>query len=226
MPLDDYGVAVGDFVSFTRDNPNSFGQYFHGHITIRIPNGQGGFQNFQSAIDVNKPDGGVQYFHPTNLDATKFTAVSGMADGYHQLVRNSTSGALDYKRSELINVPLGCLTAFLAVLNWLTGGTQQPWTDNVGTAALDHLESMFAMPANIAKIYLFGAPYPFPFTGVPQGVHDVHCNQGDPPGPFQHLDAIWQDGGVIVKYTDAHLEGFFVKFETQTLNTNDQGLPI
>jgi uncharacterized protein YukJ len=30
---------------------------------------------------------------------------------------------------------------------------------------------------------------------------------------------------VIVKYTDAHLEGFFVKFETQTLNTNDLGLP-
>lgn len=59
----------------------------------------------------------------------------------------------------------------------------------------------------------------------PQGMHDVHCNQGDPAGPFQHLDAIWQDGGVIVQYTDAHLEVFFVKFETQTLHTNDQGLP-
>lgn len=74
-------------------------------------------------------------------------------------------------------------------------------------------------------VSLFGAPFPFPYSGRPQGLHDVHCNQGDPPGPFQHLDGIWQDGGVIVRYTDGHLEGFFVKFETQTLNTNDQGLP-
>jgi uncharacterized protein YukJ len=111
------------------------------------------------------------------------------------------------------------------ILNWFTGGSQQPWTDNVGTQALDHLEGMFANPASVSKVYLFGAPYPFPYRSTPDGVHDVHCNQGDPPGPFQHLDGIWQDGGVIVKYTDAHLEGFFVKFETQTLNTNDQGLP-
>src|SRR5258706_16421378 len=104
MPLDEYGVAIGSFVSFTRDNPNSFGQFFHGHITINVPNGQGGFQSFQSAIDVNKPDGGVQYFHPVNLDATKFIVVPGLSDGYHQLVRNGSSGAIDYKRSDLISV--------------------------------------------------------------------------------------------------------------------------
>jgi uncharacterized protein YukJ len=85
---------------------------------------------------------------------------------------------------------------------------------------------MFAIPNSIATVYLFGAPYPFPYQSIPQGLHDVHCNQGDPPGQFQRLDGIWQDGGVIVKYNDGHLEGFFVKFETQTLNTNDQGLPV
>jgi hypothetical protein len=149
-----------------------------------------------------------------------------MANGYHILARNDSSGALDYKRNPLISLPLGCLSLFVFFLNWLTKGNQQVWTDNVGTDALDHLESMFAIPNSIATVYLFGAPYPFPYQSIPQGLHDVHCNQGDPPGQFQRLDGIWQDGGVIVKYNDGHLEGFFVKFETQTLNTNDQGLPV
>ena len=164
--------------------------------------------------------------HPTKLDAANFAAISALPDGYHRLASIASSGALDYKRSPLINVPLGCLTVLVALLNWLTGGKRTVWTDNVGTEALDHLESMFAKPESVAKVYLFGAPFPFPYQVVPQGLHDVHCNQGDPPGPFRHLDEIWQDGGVIVRYTDGHLEGFFVKFETQSLNTNDQGIPV
>ena len=56
-------------------------------------------------------------------------------------------------------------------------------------------------------------------------MHDVHMNQGDPPGPFQHLDGIWQDGGVLVERPNGNLAGFFVKFVTQVLNTNDHGLP-
>ena len=67
--------------------------------------------------------------------------------------------------------------------------------------------------------FLNAAQYP------PQGMHDVHMNQGDPPGQFQHLDGIWQDGGVLVERPNGNLAGFFVKFVTQTLNTNDQGLP-
>jgi hypothetical protein len=226
MPLDEYGVAIGSFVSFDRDNPDNFGQYFHGHITIAVPSNNGGIINFQSAIDVNKPDGGVQYFHPTNLDSAKFSPVNSMADGYHILARNDSSGALDYQRNPLINIPLGCLSLAVLFINWLTGGNKQVWKNNVGTEALDHLESIFAVPKSLAKIYLFGAPYPFPYQSMPEGLHDVHCNQGDPPGRFQRLDGIWQDGGVIVKFHDGHLEGFFIKFETQTLNTNDQGLPL
>ena len=118
MALDEYGVAIGDFVQFSRDDPDNFGRYYHGHITIRISP----TQTIESAVDVNKPDGGVQYFHPTKLDPSKFNPVSGMADGYHQLARNSSSGALDYKRNALISEPLGCAALFFQFLNWLTGG--------------------------------------------------------------------------------------------------------
>ncbi len=108
MPLDEYGVAIGSFLSSARNNPDNYGRYFHGHITIAVP-ANGGIINFQSAIDVNKPDGGVQYFHPVNLDPSKFLPIGQMGDGYHILARNASSGALDYKRNPLISLPLGCL---------------------------------------------------------------------------------------------------------------------
>jgi uncharacterized protein YukJ len=230
MPLAHYCVGIGAYESFSRDMNADFGLYFHGHITIRIPSPESGTQKFESAIDVNKPDGGVQYVHLTNLDAAKFATVAAMADGFHPLASNDSSGALDYKRDDLITTPLGCLGFWYAVIALFSGRSPTPvWINNTGTDALDHLESMFATPGDVAKVYLFGEAFENPaqfINGIPGGVHDVHCNQGDPPGHFQQFDGIWQDGGVIVRYADGHLEGFFVKFVTQTLNTNDQGLPL
>ena len=83
----------------------------------------------------------------------------------------------------------------------------------VGPLTSDHQGSV--------RIFVFGAPYT---TGL--GVHDIHMNQGDPPGPFQHLDGIWQDGGVLIERPDGEIMAFLVKFATQSLHTNSQGLPI
>jgi hypothetical protein len=234
MPLSDgYGVGIGTFNRFYRDpsEQQRYGRYYHGHIVINVPTPQG-IQQFEAAVDVNKPDGGVQYFMPTNLKRESFAAINALPDGFHRLASNSTSGALDYARSELIGVPLGCLAIFFAFLRILNREEmRQPWTTNVGDIALTQLESLFANPASINKVYLFGEPYR---TGF--GAHNVHLNQGDPapvpgsPNYNQQLawyreNGIWQDGGVIVKYNDGRLAGFFVKFVTQTLNTNDEGHP-
>jgi len=70
------------------------------------------------------------------------------------------------------------------------------------------------------KVYAFGEPYT---SGL--GVHNVHCNQGDPPGVHQADDGIWQDGCVFAIKSDGTLSAYLGKFATQTLNTNDQGLP-
>jgi hypothetical protein len=219
----EYGVGIGTFVRFTRDDPDDFGSFFHGHIDLRVPNGSGGFATFTSAIDVNKPDGGVGYFHPSNLDVSDFTTVTALGDGYHELAKTPVSGALDYHRNPLISVPPDYLAEPLPS----PADQQMVWTENVGTAALEELEGMFTgKEASIQKVYVFGAAFNHPMGTPPTGVHDVHCNQGDPPGPFQHLDGIWQDGGVIVRYLNNRLEGFFVKFTTQTLDTDEQGLPV
>jgi Uncharacterized conserved protein (DUF2278) len=75
----------------------------------------------------------------------------------------------------------------------------------------------------VQRLYIFGA------DATNDGVHDVHMNQGDPDGSsFQHLDGIWQDGGVGFEYgpPQPRLDVLQIKFETQSLHTDDQGHPI
>jgi hypothetical protein len=225
VALSNYGVVIGDFDHFTRDQPDNFGKYYHGHIFVRTPAPNGGTLVFECAVDVNKPSGDIQYLHLVDMDASKFLVVPGLADGHHFLQSAADSGALDYIRNPLISVPMGCAEILFSFLNIILKTKMKVWTTNVGTDALDHLESMM-LQGDLQKVYVFGARYDNASQTPPQGMHDIHYNQGDPPGPFQHLDAIWQDGGVIVRHQDGRLEGFFVKFATQSLNTDDQGLPI
>ncbi len=56
-------------------------------------------------------------------------------------------------------------------------------------------------------------------------MHNVHLNQGDPPGPHQAENGVWQDGAVIIQRADSGVTIRQVKFNTQSLITNDQGLP-
>lgn len=220
MPVQNYGVVIGQFDHFDRDDANNYGNYYHGHIFVRTPDAV----MYNCAVDVKYPDGKVEYFSPSRLDATKFNVVPGLADGYHALASNDSSGAIDYKRDPLISEPLGCLAIFDVLLNWLTGQNNQVWKQNVGSSALTDLEAF--LNAGIQRIFVFGSRYQNANQNPPQGMHDCHMNQGDPPGQFQVLDGIWQDGGVIVQRPNGDYAGFFVKFVTQTLNTDDQGLPL
>jgi uncharacterized protein YukJ len=205
MPVQDYGVVIGQFDHFDRDDANHFGSFFHGHIFVRVGCGAQAVL-FNCAVDVKFPDGMVEYFNPSELDATKFTTVHALADGFHPLAPTPSSGALDYVRNPLLDRPV--------------------WKQNVGMSALTDLEAFLAAESGIRRIYVFGSHFHNPAQNPPQGMHDVHMNQGDPPGPFQHLDGIWQDGGVLVERPGGTLAGFFVKFVTQTLDTNDHGLPV
>ena len=93
-----------------------------------------------------------------------------------------------------------------------------PWHSSNGDNALDALEPHCATSV---RLYVFGQQYT---TGL--GVHDVHQNQGDPLGSQWYPDnGIWQDGGVIAEQPDGRVVVWQVKFNTQALNTDDQGHP-
>ena len=61
-------------------------------------------------------------------------------------------------------------------------------------------------------------------------MHNVHMNQGVPPvssdgRDHQAADGIWQDGATIFQNADGSLTAFCSKFVSQSLDTDDQGLP-
>ena len=206
--LPDYGVVVGNFTGYTTQQ----GQWFHVDMSI-----QAGDSVYQAAVDVNEVNGKFQYQVFDNLDLSLFAPISALSNGWHHLASNPTSGAMDYARSPIFQKPLGCLAIFWGIFNSIFHTNIQTWTDVTGNEAGD---ALVAMVTGSQKVYAFGAPYT---TGL--GVHDVHCNQGDPPGPHQGDDGIWQDGCVFALKADGTLSAYLGKFATQTLKTNNNGLP-
>ena len=104
MPLPAYGVLIGTFNRFEREPLDAYGKWYHGFVFV---NASG--EVYRCAVDVYKPDGGFQYtFLPLRRDL--FSPISTLADGYHPLQRDPSSGATDYVRSPVILQTEGCLT--------------------------------------------------------------------------------------------------------------------
>lgn len=239
MPLAAYGVAIGNFVSFTRDTPDQFGHWYHGHLTIATPAGR-----FASALDVDTPSGiGVSYRISRNLPPDALGPVAGMGHGWHPLESSQTSGALDYLRSPvfedtLIRRRLGQPTPKLRP-QWADSAKERllrlfgtvaqavphrflrvrPWVRSTGDNALSALEA--ELPHAI-RIFIFGEHYQH--GGM--GVHDVHMNQGDPAGSqWWATNGIWQDGAVLVQHQDETLFAWQVRFNSQCMRTDAHGHP-
>jgi hypothetical protein len=207
--LPDYGVVVGRYTGYTTNQ----GQWPHVDLNIAA-----GAAQYQAAVDVNEPNGLFQYQVFDNLDVSLFGPVPGLSEGWHHLASTPASGAIDYARSPILQRPLGCLMVFWAVLNSIFRTSGQTWTNVTGNEAG---QALLAMVTGSTRVFAFGAPYT---TGL--GVHDVHCNQGDPAGPFQHLDGIWQDGCVFATKADGSLSAYLGKFSSQSLRTDNNGLPL
>jgi len=207
--LPDYGVVIGQYLSSTRNQ----GQWLHVDLNI-----QAGDNVYQAAVDVNEPNGIFQYQIMDNLDLGMFSQVSNLPDGWHHLDSNASSGAIDYARSPIIQNRLGCLALLWTIFNSIFGTATQIWTNVTGDEAGN---ALLAMVTGSTRVFAFGAPYT---SGL--GVHDVHCNQGDPPGQFRPLDGIWQDGCVFAIKADGTLSAYLGKFATQSLKTDNNGIPI
>ena len=168
---DGYGLLIGTKSNYFRDPPDNFGRYYHGNLVIHAPAG-----NYHCAIDVDPkstPDG-IQW-RIVRIRSTDFADLKAMPDGWHSLVSDQHSGALDYIRSRVLHPPIliwnvrydSCLSRFLAFLRW-----NPPWKSGTGIQALTDLEAVIAQGV---RFYIFGEPFT---TGL--GVHNIHQNQGDP----------------------------------------------
>jgi hypothetical protein len=229
MPLSDgYGVAIGTFVSFTRDNPDFYGNYYHGILKIKTLDGE-----YTCAIDVGTPNTsvGVEY-KIISLTPSDLHIISTLSNGYHELFSNATSGAIDYIRSTYLvpKIPnslrkwmyyffMGHLISRIEGLMLRRG---YGWNSNTGDKTLNALESILNT-GNVTKIYVFGEPC----SSGDLGVHNIHQNQGDPSGAsWWSENGIWQDGATIIEKSDGTVTAFVNKFTSQSYITDGSGHPV
>lgn len=90
-------------------------------------------------------------------------------------------------------------------------------------------------PDTAAEVFVWGSKFsggqPRPADlqfNTRQGVHNVHMNQGNPPGQFFGDNGVFQDGGLIFHFKNPELfVGIFLKFTSQSIQTDDQtGAPV
>lgn len=202
--LADYGVIVGTVVydgitdiSQTKsphlEPQQTEGKYPHYVFHVDSPNGR-----YQGVIDIFSRKNtatdkeSIRYrIVPLGAGTQGWSSILNLANGYHPLAMNATSGALDYVRHSGINKDARTL-AWRWDANFVVG-TNLPVFDNLFK--------------DVKRIWVFGQPYA---TGL--GIHNIHQNQGNVPsfvaGAPQGQDGedhspangIWQDGGVILEY--------------------------
>src|SRR5699024_10448994 len=61
-----------------------------------------------------------------------------------------------------------------------------------------------------------------------QGVHDIHMNQGNPPGKYFDDNGIYQDGGLLFHFCSRNRwSAVFTAFQSQAFHTDDTtGNPV
>ncbi len=221
MPLKDgYGVVIGTLHGYYRDPVNDYGQYYHGNVEVQTPAGV-----YTCAIDVDskKMPNGVEW-QVVELGKSNLKGVVSLANGWHSLTSNATSGALDYIRSPEFQPKVGCVfVVFSPILEALRRLLQSvinpPWKKGTSINALADLEPLLQEPK---RLYIFGEPFTKDL-----GVHNIHQNQGDPVhSQWWAENGIWQDGATLIQRQDDTIVAFLNKFKTQSYKTDNNGHPV
>jgi hypothetical protein len=215
-----YGVLAGTLTEHHRDTPDDVGKWFHVNLTVAAAG-----RNYRCAIDVDshQSNTGVEW-KVIELRPSEWQTITPLASGSHLLASTETSGALDYPRDRRLRQRLGCLfvmmpDAVTRLLEAIAEALVNRWQKGSHVEATAALEGILEVGQTV---YVFGEPFE---TGF--GVHNIHQNQGDPLGSqWADENAIWQDGGTIVKRANGSMVAFISKFTSQSYQTDNQGHPL
>ncbi|HYZ20537.1 MAG TPA: DUF2278 family protein [Rhodopila sp.] len=177
-------------------------------------------ERYRIAINVQSQDGSeVLFYVDPHFNHPMLEQLAELDAGIHK-VRSEPGGiALDFIRGNLFQpqqmVPLPIQTP----------GPDNDLNEKIG------MYVQRAMADEEAMIFAFGEPWGPEakkrdnyFGFLPgRGIHDIHMNQGNPPGRFARDNGPWQDGGLIFKFPKQNQwVGIFLKFATQAWHTDDQ----
>lgn len=139
-------------------------------------------------LDSKEEKNGIEW-KLVELGPASSQPVTALSDGWHRLESVPDALALDYCRS----------SQFRSVDGWRRG---------TGRNAFRDLEPLLRQGK---RLFVFGEPF-----RIGRGVHNIHQNQGDPPGSrWARENGPWQDGGIFVERRDGSMVAFLCRFKTQ-----------
>jgi uncharacterized protein YukJ len=205
MAVPNYSVLKGD------PQPGAIsGQNPHFRIPVNTGSGM-----FTVDVNVESTDGSeVLYLIDQNFTPPDPNSLAALATGVNTLERAPGGLALDYVREQIGGAPM--VSRDRMTLLPIGGGTMK----NAVAAAVNA-----AIQDKNGVIYAFGSSYADP--GGQQGIHDIHMNQGNPPGSFEKDNAIWQDGALFLELPAKNQWiAVFLAFQTESWMTDNNGNPL
>ncbi len=177
----------------------------HYHIQI-----EGGSEGFDAAVNVASKDPGSQVLFYVNQAFTPAdpAGLTALAPGFTALP-GGIAPAVDFIRQNLVTRDEMTLVAL----------TETPEGSSLHDAIDDMVQR--AIQDADATLYVFGVSFP-------GGIHNVHMNQGNPPGGgFSDENGIFQDGAIFGFYPSENVwRAAFLAFTTEVWTTDDQGNPV
>ena len=191
------------------------GSSTHYQITIQADAGP-----FTVAVNIQSTDGSeVLYAILNNFTPPDPAALLALSSGMHPLSSSPGGLALDFVREQVNGKPM-ITRAQMTLLPIESPGSIHP---NALLNAVDTLLNQAV--AEKATLFAFGSSYAD--SGRTDGIHNIHMNQGNPPGSFERDNGIWQDGAVFIySPTTSTWTALFIAFHTESWQTDSSGNPL
>jgi uncharacterized protein YukJ len=213
MPLHRYGILKGKVVDSlpgtTRSNHfqiHVLAKGEHNRIAINVLSNDTKNRNLQFLV--------IDSFRHPVCDRIK-----GLPEGFTSVASEPNGMALDFIRGNLFDINQ------MQILPPSQEGPDNDLNDKIG---------FYVDQAKVrqADVYAFGekwgpeASKPDQYFGFRpgNGIHDIHMNQGNPPGPHAGDNGVWQDGALLIHFPEEdRWVAYFLKFQSQTVHTEEPG---
>lgn len=225
MPISNYSVLKGRATA----GKVVSGSSAHYQITVVAD------RTYTVAVNIQSVDGSeVLYAIQNGFTPPSTPDLQNLAAGMHPLTSEPGGLALDFvrtlvggqpmiTRAQMALLPVAKSSArFLAEATAPDVTVRQNKEHALQNAVVALLNQAVADPGS--TVYAFGSA--FADSGVIDGIHDIHMNQGNPKNNHGSDNGIWQDGALFLDLPgDATWTALFIAFQTQSWSTDNAGNP-
>ncbi len=217
MPISKYSVLKGKPTA----GKVVKGASRHYQITM-----EAGTKPFTVAVNIESVDESeVLYAIEQSFAPLDAPGLSALAAGVTPMSREPGGMALDYVRERIAGKPMITRAAMTLLPKAVKHGRAGNEREIEASRALENAVAALldrAIAAGDATVYAFGSAYAD--SGVVDGIHDIHMNQGNPVNNHGNDNGVWQDGALFLEMGKVWT-AVFLAFQTESWTTDGRGDP-